>query len=135
MDYEFQAKPFEPKDGTKYVLIHITDVTLHTAKKRGTESVSRKIKDALDNGSSGRIVIPIKGAQDPNNKPTILEMLRNDTDFVKFFKEEEAKGYKVLMRFPSDGIPLLGGKDSQEFINSTNGQRMIRGIAKKNPSV
>lgn len=59
-----------------------------------------------------------------------LDLLKNDLDFMKMIKEEESKGYKILIELPPHGIPILAGKDTQEFINSKNGKRVLRGLAK-----
>ncbi len=60
-----------------------------------------------------------------------LNMLTFDDDFVRMVQEAEADGYKVVIGVPKTGIPVVLGSDTQEFIQSKNGKRVLRGLAKE----
>lgn len=66
MHYELQLTTFKQKDGFKYKVIKITDITLHSNTKKPTKLIGKKIKQSFDSNQSGRIYTPI-------NKTTILE--------------------------------------------------------------
>lgn len=131
MDYELQLKPAVLKNGTKYKIIQITDIALHTAKKTPTPSVGKKIQKAFAADKPGRIYAPIQTSSTTSNRTFTFELLKQDPDFVKLVQEEEAKGYKVLISLPKAGIPIVPGQDTIEFMNSKNGKRLMRGLAKK----
>jgi hypothetical protein len=57
-------------------------------------------------------------------------MLKKDPEFMKMVQEEEKKGYKILIDIPRE-LPLFPGKDTMDFINSKNGKRILRSLAKK----
>ena len=130
MTYQLQLKPFERKDGLKYKVIKITDITLHTAEKHATTSPGKEVRRILDSDTAGRIYAPLQKQHSPEKGAPLLDLLKADVEFVKLIQEEERKGYKILIQLPSEGIPLLAGKDTQEFIKSKNGKRAIRGLAK-----
>lgn len=124
MDYRLELKPAVLKNGTKYRVIQITDIALHTAKKAPTASVGKKMLKAFETMEPDRVYIPIAKGE------FTLEFLRHDPDLLALVKEEEAKGYKVLLSIPKD-LPLALGKDTIEFLKSKNGKRVLRGLAKK----
>lgn len=130
MDYELQLKPAVLKNGTKYKIIQITDIALHTAKKTPTPSVGKKMQKAFATDKPDRIYAPIQKSNVADNRTFTLELLKQDPDFVKLVREEEAKGYKVLVSLPRAGIPIVPGQDTVEFMNSKNGKRLLRGLAK-----
>ncbi|MCK9578222.1 hypothetical protein M0R01_01855 [bacterium] len=136
MEYQLQLKPFERKEGFKYKVITITDIALHTSNMDPTLSLGKKIKESFKYKKPGRIYgsIPQKSSQLPSSRRNIfmLDMLKKDPVFIKMVQDEEKKGYKILVAFPKDGIPILVGKDTQEFIKSKNGKRILRGLAKNN---
>ncbi|MEO5646455.1 MAG: hypothetical protein ABIO57_01640 [Candidatus Paceibacterota bacterium] len=132
MEYKLQIKPFEHTDGGKYKIIQITDIALHTAKKNPTPSVGKKIQKAFDANKPDRIYSRIEKTAESDDKKITLELLKMDPDFVRMVEEEESKGYKVLIALPNKGIPVFPGKDTVEFMNSKNGKRLIRGLAKEN---
>lgn len=131
MNYKLELKPAVLKDGQKYRIIQITDIALHTAKKTPTSSVGQKIQKAFVANKPDRIYAPIQESAVENDGTFTLELLRQDPDFVKLIQEEEAKGYKVLLSIPKGGIPVVVGKDTIEFMNSKNGKRVLRGLAKE----
>ena len=128
MDYRLELKPAVLKDGAKYRVIQITDIALHTAKKTPTPSIGKKMQKAFETMEPDRVYAPINGGE------LTLEFLSQDPDFVKLVREEEAKGYKVLLSIPK-ALPIYPGKDTLEFINSKNGKRVLRGLAKKKRGV
>ena len=131
MDYKVELKPFIQKEGMKYKIIQITDVALHTAQKTATSSVGKKIQKTFENNVPGRIYSLINKPSISEGKALTLELLKLDPDFVKMVQEEEAKGFKVLISLPKEGVPIFPGKDTVEFINSKNGKRVLRGLAKE----
>ena len=111
----------------KYKVIQLTDIQLHTSLKRPTPSFGKKVRQAFESNTPGRVYNSISKPlprQDDNS--FILEMLKLDPDFVKMVQEEEAKGYKVLIKMPEEGLPIFPGEDTTEFINSKNGKRILR---------
>lgn len=58
-------------------------------------------------------------------------MIKQDLELVKVIQQEEASGYKVLIAVPKGGIPVFAGEDTVQFMNSKNGKRILRGLAKQ----
>lgn len=131
METQIELKPFTDKKG-KYKIIQITDLTLHTANKKPTSSLGKTFRKSFKKNAPGRIYSNIK---DPNkgksNNSFNVELFKIDNEFMKMVQEEEAKGYKIVLAFPKSGIPVFAGKDTMEFMDSKNGKRIIRGLAKK----
>lgn len=140
MEYKLELKPAQMKDGQKYRIIQITDITFHAPNRRPTESVGEKVKEAFANGEPGRIYQNLEKVDSQENqgegyiKMAILDQIKNDPSFIKMLQEEEAKGYKVLLSIPKSGIPVYAGKDSVEFMDSKKGKRILRKIAKDKKS-
>lgn len=136
MEYKLELKPAQIKDGQKYKIIQITDITLHSPGRRPTKSVGEKVKKAFDKNEPGRIYQNLEKIDSDTEqhegyfKISILDQIHKDPSFMKMLKEEESKGYKVLLSIPKDGIPIYEGKDSKEFIDSKKGKRILRKIAK-----
>ncbi len=124
MDYRLELKPAVLKDGLKYKVIQITDIALHTAKKTPTASIGKKVQKAFETMEPDRVYAPI------HNGELTIELLKQDPDFLKLVRGEEAKGYKVLLSIPKD-LPIVPGKDTIEFLQRKNGKRVLRGLAKK----
>lgn len=130
MKQEVTLKPFQQEDGIKYKIIHLTDFKLHSTHKNPTPSTGKKISKSFQNKMPGRIYTSLpKSLAVKNDNSFILEALKLDSDFVKMVQEEEAKGYKVLISIPKEGVPVYLGEDTIEFIKSKNGQRLIRKLA------
>ena len=55
MEYKLELKPAQMKDGQKYKIIQITDITFHSPGRRPTQSVGEKVKEAFDKNEPGRI--------------------------------------------------------------------------------
>lgn len=128
---EYELKPATIQKGVKYKVIQITDVALHTAKKTPTPLVRKKIQEAFENNKPDRIYSHMGEPAISDNRTLTLNLLKMDPDFMRMIREEEAKGYKVLISLPKEGIPVVLGKDTVEFINSKNGKRVLRGLAKE----
>ena len=88
MGYGWQLKTFEQKDGVKYKVIEVTDITLHTGLFRATPA-GREVKESFEGKRPGRIYMPNSNPDD--TKSTLLDMLRNDPDFVKMAERGRKK--------------------------------------------
>ena len=137
MQSTLQIKPYQ-KDDRKVKVIQLTDITFHTSHKRPTKHIGNKIKKAFDENKSGRFYEPLKNDQlesIEDNKikmqSNILDYVMHDPDMLEYIKKEEAKGYKIVIELPKDGLPVLIGKDTQEFIESKKGKRILRRLDKK----
>ena len=130
MEYQLDVQSAKIRDGEKYKVIQITDIALHTSKKT-TSNDARKVTDAFRTNKPGRLYHEPPATQVKDDKKKyVMNLLKMDADFMKMVHEENAKGYKVLVALPKDGIPVVFGKDTIEFFNSKNGKRLIRGLAK-----
>jgi hypothetical protein len=129
MTYQLQLKPFERKAGFKYKIIQLTDFALHTNAMRSTQFPARKVKDSFETNESGRIYSSIEKKHDTPKFP-IVDMLRNDPEFVQYIQDEEKDGYKILLAVPKAGIPVVLGKDTVDFMNSVKGKRILRRLYK-----
>lgn len=131
MNYKLQLKPASMKNGQKYKIIQITDLQFHTTKKTTTPLIGKKIQKAFNTNKPNRIYSKIGNSAVSDSRTLTVELLKMDPDFIRMVQEEEAKGYKVLLALPNQGIPVSPGKDTVEFMNSKNGKRVIRGLAKE----
>jgi hypothetical protein len=131
MQYKTELKPFKEKEGQKYKVIQLTDLKLHTAPKRPTPSFGKKVREAFQQNTPGRVYNTLPKPMVPTNDNSfILEILKLDPDFMSMIQEEEAKGYKVLISVPKEGVPVLLGEDTIEFLESKNGKRLLRKLDK-----
>ncbi|MFA6466763.1 MAG: hypothetical protein WCV71_02820 [Patescibacteria group bacterium] len=130
MDYKLEVKPFKRQDGVKYKVIQLTDFALHTSDKQPTKYIGKKVKHAFDQNRPDRVYGPIINNGHTPSADWFLENLYKDPSFIKLLQKEEKKGYKVLISIPKDGLPIAIGKDTENFIKSKNGQRIIRKLAK-----
>jgi hypothetical protein len=130
MDCQLQLKPFEKKDGFKYKIIQITDITLHSSHKQPTQAIGKKIKQSFEQNKPGRFYgFGTKELQEESGLREIIDdLIKKDPEFLKMIIEEEKKGVKILLSFPEDGVPIKLGSDTEQFIASKNGQRVVRGI-------
>lgn len=130
MPYELKLNRFEgKKEGWKYRRILITDVMLHANKYRPS-SPARALDTAFKKNESGRIYSKLN-KPDGSSKAMVIEILKSDPEFVNYIREQEAQGYKVLMEFPKEGVPVLLGPDTVDFMESVKGKRILRRLAKK----
>jgi len=132
-NYELQLKPFEEKDGYKYKILQITDFTLHATEKRTTKAIARKIKQTIEHGKPSRLYgLKTRELMEGCDLAMFInDLVKKDPDFVKMIQEEEKKGYKILLALPKDGIPIMPGSDTVEFLRSKKGQKIINGIDKQ----
>ncbi|HBA36715.1 TPA: hypothetical protein DCZ15_02450 [Candidatus Falkowbacteria bacterium] len=130
MDYQLQLKSFEGELGFKHKILQITDITLHSSDRQPTKSIGKKIRQAFSQKKPGRFygfkIQEPTGKQ--NSVEAVMELVKKDPELMKVIQEEEKNGYRIFIGLPKDGVPILLGEDAKEFINSKNGQRVIRGI-------
>ena len=131
--YELQLKSCKPVDGQKYKILELTDLSIHTKAHRPTLSIGKKVKRAFNKNEPGRVYAPVT-ANPVTDMQTFVQALHKDPDFIAMIQKEEADGYKVLLQFPKQGIPVKLGPDTQQFMESKNGKRALRGLAKKQSS-
>ncbi len=127
---ELRLQPVKVVAGVKYKVLQLTDIKLHTTPKRPTSFV-KKVRESFQNNTPGRIYNPLPenlALQDDDSFD--LEQLRHNQDVMRMVREEEAKGYKVVIAIPKKGIPVFPGEDTIEFLNSKNGKRILRKLDK-----
>lgn len=116
---------------SKYTIITITDIALHTNKFKPSTSPGDKIRAVVESGEPGRVFYPIENFSVSDDRTILLEFLKADPAFIKFVQGEEAKGKKVAIEIAKDGVPVFLGEDTKRFMKSKNGKRIARGLAKK----
>ena len=130
-EWKLQLKPSTGVNAPSHTVIQLTDMALHTTEKRSTLSIWKKIKESIRTKRSGRFF----GAVMKNNLSTdinlTMEDISNDPEFIKSVLEENRKGRKVYVSVPKNGIPVVLGRDTIEFMNSKNGKRILRKIMKE----
>lgn len=117
-----------PQNGD--VVIHVTDMSLHTKDFAPTLSAGKKIVKALDKKEATRVYVQSTGNLE-EDKVTIQDKIENDPELIALVRETNAKGGKVFFSFPKGGAPTKLGSDAEQFINSKNGKRKLRGLAKE----
>jgi CRISPR/Cas system-associated protein Csm6 len=134
MEYQLQLKPFKAQDGVKYKVIQLTDIALHSTEKQPTKAVGRKIRQSFEQNKPGRLYsLKTQDLVGNGNLVKIIDdLVRQDPDFIKMVQEEERNAYKILLGLPEEGIPIKLGDDTVEFLQSKNGQRILRGLHKAN---
>lgn len=120
---KYEVKTYTDSDGIKCKDILITDLMLHTAPKRKT---SLKLDNLIPN-KADRSYSPI---EKPSTYKDGSYSINLGTDIPKIIEDGEKQGYKVNILIPKDGIPVFAGKDTLEFIESKNGKRILRKLAK-----
>jgi len=126
MEYKLEIKKPKSSPNKNDIILSITDIQLHTAKKR-PGSIGKTIKQSVEKNQPGRIYGNIEKKQ--GKKPT-LELLLQDPDLVETIRKYNEQGKRVFIKIPKE-VPLLTGKDTNEFVKSKRGKRIIRGLAKK----
>lgn len=128
MEYQLQLKPFQPTDGFKYKILQITDIALHSTIKQPTKAIGKKVKQSFEQNKPGRFYgFKIQELLQNESIYSILNSyFRQNPDFLKMIQEEEKNGYKILLSLPSKEIPIKLGDDTINFIESKNGQRIVR---------
>lgn len=132
MQYELELKPFIRKVGFKYKIIYITDIKLHSSKRRPTKSVVEKIKKSSSINKPSRLYgFKIDEFKDKKNADEIvIDIIQRDSNLFNYIQEERERGYGILLRIPEGGIPIMLGDDTLEFMESKNGKRVLRGLNK-----
>lgn len=129
---ELRLQPVKATAGVKYKVLQLTDIKLHTAPKRPT-SLGKKVRESFELKAPGRVYNSLpKPPVMKNDHSFLVQVLQFDPDFVRMVQEEESKGYKVLISVPKEGVPVLLGEDTIEFLDSKNGKRLLRKLDKKN---
>ena len=116
----------------KNKVIYISDLQLHS-RERITPSVGKKIQQAFQSGNPDRLYFPLpKPPVSEQGVQTFQFSIDLDPETLKMIKDEEAKGNTVSFELPPGGAPVFLGKDTVQFIESKNGQRLLRKLDKKN---
>ena len=117
--------------GTNKV-IYINDLQLHS-RQRVTPSIGKKIQKAFQTGDSDRLYFPLlKPSATEKGTQTFKFSIDLDPDTLKMIKEEEAKGNTISFALPPGGAPVFLGEDAIQFIQSKNGERIMRKLDNKN---
>jgi hypothetical protein len=130
MEYKIQTKIIQADPNTKYKIIVITDIALHTGIKRQS-SVGYKVQKAFENNSPDRVYFPMNLSNYSRERLSIPYLLDKDEKFKEFVLNQQMQGYKVCVELEHiTNIPVRLGKDTIEFLNSINGKRLLRGLEK-----
>ena len=127
MEYKLVVNKPKSDPDSNDVIISVTDIQFHTTKKR-RGSIGKTVEKSVETNNPGRVYSAIE--QNQGNKP-ILEVLLEDQDFTDTIRKYNEQGRRVFVEVPKE-VPILVGKDTNEFINSKKGKRIIRGFAKNN---
>ena len=103
------------------VKIYLTDITLHTQKHRKTVNFAKVAQ-------KGRIysLIPTKGLKtSPTNRSYFSMAIEFPKDLQNMIDRDE-----VELMMPEEGLLIYAGEDTEKFLKSPNGKRLIRGLAK-----
>lgn len=130
-EFRLEVKPFVRREGQKYTRIAVTDIQYHSSVKRPTKSIGKVADKNHESLTPYRAYTEMKDwdVSREQQKAMIIEMLQNDPSYIEFIKKQEQLGYKVLLEIP-DPIPLKLGSDTEEFLNSKKGKRIVRWLAK-----
>jgi hypothetical protein len=131
MQNQIEIKQFIPKPGQKYITLQITDIMLHTAMRRSSISLGEKIKESIKHSENVRMYSPLEKPSKKEQQLFAIEIMKNDPNFIKAVQDYESEGYKVLISLPDEGVPILVGEDTGQYLESKNGKRFLRGIAKE----
>lgn len=137
MQQALQLKPYTKNDNDKVKIIQLTDLTFHTSNKRHTTSPSKKVEKSFAKNTPGRLYGSLETQKNTNSESSkmeirsnIIEYIMQDPNMLEYIKKEEAKGYKIVIEVPKEGLPIQLGKDAQEFIESKKGKRILRRLDK-----
>jgi hypothetical protein len=110
------------------IILQLTDVELHT-KVDTTKNPAKRIEHAIDHQKPVRIYSSLSISSDSNIVQTPF-LNFNDPEFQKLIKKYRDQGKRVFISPPKDGLPVSLGKDSEEFISSKKGKRVLRKLNK-----
>jgi hypothetical protein len=108
-------------------------MSLHTKDFSATPSVGKKIVRALNKKEAIRVYVQSTGDMQ-KDKDTINDKIENDPELIKLVRETNANGGKVFFSFAKGGVPTKLGNDAKQFMESKNGKRVLRGLAKEKPA-
>ena len=130
MEYKLETNKPKSDPNSNDIIISITDIQFHTTAKR-QGSIGKTIKQSAETNKPGRIYNNTEEGQE--NKP-VLDLLLQDLDFIEMIGKYKEQGKRVFINIPKE-VPLFAGKDTEEFIKSKNGKRIVRRLAKKDNKV
>jgi hypothetical protein len=138
MQQALQFKPYTKNESDKVKIIQLTDLTLHTSNKRHTTSPAKKVEKSFAKNTPERLYGSLATQKNTNGKSSRMEIRSNiikyimqDPNMLEYIKREEAKGYKVVIELPENGLPIYLGKDAHEFMESKKGKRILRRLDKE----
>ncbi len=127
METKLEFNPFIQKPGVKYRIISITDIILHSNNGIVESKAGNKTRKAFAFMKPGRIYSrSIPNSVFENPREFIIERLKNDPSYIAYIQQEAQRGYTILLHIPKEGVPIKFGEDAIQFIESDNGQRVIR---------
>lgn len=124
-----KSKPPKAKP-VKYKIIQLTDFQLHSTQKQPPLLVGKKFQTAFETNTPGRFYNTLPKPAAEQKPGTFSFKIDLGPDFLRMVQEEEAKGYKVIIKLPDGGAPVFLGKDTIQFMASKNGKRIHRGREK-----
>lgn len=133
MEQKIELKTFIPTPGVKAVVLQITDIMLHSTAVPPTQDPGKKVKVSFERNIPGRVYSSI--SKEINPLGNFMDQLKQDPVFMKTVQDYQNQGYKVLLQMPKEGVPVILGKDTTEFLQGKNGQRFLRGVVKKKTGV
>jgi hypothetical protein len=117
--------------GPNDVIIALTDIQLHT-NARPTGSLIRNVLKAIRNKTPGRIFFPIQNKVNQEDNVVRFDSTFPNNELMEFVRKCRAEGKRVFLQKPSAPLPVYAGKDTEEFMKSTKGQRILRRFRKRN---
>ena len=122
------------KKSDKIIILEFTDIQLHS-NARISKSTGDTINRSIKNGKPGRIFSSLTTqTSSTNNKDLVTFQIpfdMKDPSLFKMVADYKKQGYRIMIKKPTAGIPIFLGNDANEFMNSKNGKRILRGIAKR----
>lgn len=121
------------KKGEKVIVLELTDIQLHM-NARLTPSVGAVVQRSIEHNKQGRIFsslpTPKPESDDSNSIHIELPFGASDPKLAEAVRHYQQLGYRVMLGVPKH-MPIKLGRDATEFMNSKNGQRLIRGLKKE----
>lgn len=115
--------------GEKCLVLELTDIQLHT-NARATQSAGKAIQRSVETNRPGRIFSPmiVEDQSEDAQTRSFSTQLPHDQATLAFVKGYNERGIRVFIQFPKRGLPVFAGKDTEEFVDSVKGQRILRRI-------
>jgi hypothetical protein len=112
------------------IIIELTDFQLHT-NARATQSVSKTIEHSIEANQPGRITFPNSNVRVLENNTVIFSMpIFNPDEMLPLIQRYREQGKRVFIRKPKE-LPVFTGKDTNEFMDSKKGKRILRRLEKQ----